>query len=116
MRYSFVHVRTAAQNHWIGERMFEWCGVPVTHLRPTLFAEWLLFPCSLKSIVENDALALPVSTGGFALIASEDTWTVVAAILGEPAARAASTDQSPLRKAINSEQFFVVLEFDTNGW
>src|SRR5438094_7247407 len=21
----------AAQNHWIGERVFDWCGVPVTH-------------------------------------------------------------------------------------
>jgi NAD(P)H dehydrogenase (quinone) len=29
----------AVQNHWIGERVFDWCGVPVTRLRPTLFAE-----------------------------------------------------------------------------
>jgi NAD(P)H dehydrogenase (quinone) len=54
----------AAQNHWIGERLFDWCGVPVTHLRPTLFAEWLLYPFSLKSIVEKDSLALPFGTGG----------------------------------------------------
>ena len=112
MRRSFVQVRTAAQNHWIGERMFDWCGVPVTHL-PTLFAEWLLFPFSLKSIIENDTLALPCGTGGFAPIASEETGTVVAA-LAEPAAHAA--DQNPLRETINSEQFFLVPEVDTNSW
>jgi hypothetical protein len=29
----------AAQNHWIAERLFDRSGIPVTHLRPTLFAE-----------------------------------------------------------------------------
>jgi uncharacterized protein YbjT (DUF2867 family) len=95
--------------------MLDWCGVPVTHLRPTLFAEWLLFPFSLKSIVENDTLALPYGTGGFAPIASEETGTVVAAILAEPAAHAGSAYQNPLRRTINSEQFFLVPEVDTNS-
>jgi NAD(P)H dehydrogenase (quinone) len=30
----------AAQNHWISERLFDRSGISVTHLRPTLFAEW----------------------------------------------------------------------------
>jgi hypothetical protein len=115
MRRSFVQVRTAAQNHWIGERMFDWCGVPVTHLRPTLFAEWLLFLFSLKSIVENDTLALPyVVREGLDRSLHEETGTVVAAILAEPAAHAA--DQNRLRETINSEQFFLVPEVDTNSW
>src|SRR5579862_6047109 len=29
----------AAQDHWISEQVFNWSGVPTTHLRPTLFAE-----------------------------------------------------------------------------
>jgi NAD(P)H dehydrogenase (quinone) len=33
----------AAQNHWIAERLFDRSGIPVTHLRPTLFAEWLTY-------------------------------------------------------------------------
>jgi uncharacterized protein YbjT (DUF2867 family) len=31
----------AAQNHWVAERVFDWSGIPTTHLRPTFFAEWL---------------------------------------------------------------------------
>jgi uncharacterized protein YbjT (DUF2867 family) len=33
----------AAQDHWISEQIFNWSGVPTTHLRPTLFAEWALY-------------------------------------------------------------------------
>ncbi len=32
----------AAQDHWIAEQIFNWLGVPTTHLRPTLFSEWAL--------------------------------------------------------------------------
>ena len=34
----------AAQDHWVSERVFDWSGVPTTHLRPTFFAEWLVYP------------------------------------------------------------------------
>ena len=33
----------AARDHWIAERVFDRSGVAVTHLRPTFFAEWLLY-------------------------------------------------------------------------
>src|SRR5690349_14635383 len=29
-------------DHWLAERVFDWSGLPVAHLRPTLFAETLL--------------------------------------------------------------------------
>src|SRR5262249_13992297 len=34
----------AAQDHWISERVFDWSGVATTHLRPTFFADWLVYP------------------------------------------------------------------------
>jgi NAD(P)H dehydrogenase (quinone) len=34
----------AALEHWLGERLFDWSGVPVAHLRPTYFAEMVLLP------------------------------------------------------------------------
>jgi NAD(P)H dehydrogenase (quinone) len=34
----------AARDHWVSERVFDWSGTPTTHLRPTFFAEWLLYP------------------------------------------------------------------------
>ena len=33
----------AARQQWLGERVFDWSGVPAVHLRPTLFAQWLLY-------------------------------------------------------------------------
>src|SRR5713101_8043261 len=33
----------AAQDHWLAERVFDWSGLTVVHLRPTYFAEWLLY-------------------------------------------------------------------------
>src|SRR5580700_11664467 len=42
----------AAHDHWIAERVFDWSGVPVVHLRPTFFAQWLLYPFSRATIVE----------------------------------------------------------------
>lgn len=32
----------SALQHWLAERVFDWAGTPVTHLRPTAFNEWLL--------------------------------------------------------------------------
>src|SRR5258708_28360380 len=33
----------AAQDHWLAERVFDLSGLTVVHLRPTYFAEWLLY-------------------------------------------------------------------------
>ena len=33
----------AARQHWLAERVFDWSGVPTAHIRPTYFAEWLLY-------------------------------------------------------------------------
>ncbi len=34
----------AARDHWTTEQVFDWSGVPTTHIRPTFFAEWRLYP------------------------------------------------------------------------
>jgi NAD(P)H dehydrogenase (quinone) len=78
----------AAKDHWLAEQVFGWCGVPVTQLRPTLFAEWLLYPFSWKDYGRKDTLALPFGSGKFAPIASEDQGRAIAAILANPAPHA----------------------------
>lgn len=75
----------AARDHWIGERVFDWSGLAVTHLRPTFFAEWLLYPHSGASIVERDVIALPFGDGRHAPIAALDQARLIAAILTDPA-------------------------------
>jgi NAD(P)H dehydrogenase (quinone) len=47
----------AAQNHWIAERLLDRSGIPVTHLRPTFFAEWLMYLSD--SIRERNMFPLP---------------------------------------------------------
>lgn len=72
----------AARQHWIAERIFDWSGVPVTHLRPTFFAEWLLLVAA--QIKAESQFALPFANGRHAAIAAEDQAHVIAAILADP--------------------------------
>jgi len=72
----------AAQQHWIAERLLDRAPVAVTHLRPTFFAEWLLYFGS--SIAERSVLRLPFGHGRHAPIAAEDQAHVIAAILEDP--------------------------------
>jgi len=73
----------AAQNHWIAERLLDRSGISVTHLRPTFFAEWLMY--FSKSIREKNTLPLPFGDARYAPIAAEDQARVIAAILNNPA-------------------------------
>lgn len=75
----------AARDHWIAERVFDWSGLAPTHLRPTFFAQWLLYPRFLKSIREEGVIRLPLGTGRHAPIAAEDQARVIAGILIDPA-------------------------------
>lgn len=78
----------AAQDHWIAERVFDWSGVPVVHLRPTFFAEWLLY---WAGFIKAGILPLPFGTGRHAPIAAEDQARVIASILVDPAAHLGQT-------------------------
>jgi uncharacterized protein YbjT (DUF2867 family) len=81
----------AARDHWIAERVLDWSEVPVVHLRPTFFAEWLLFPRSRATIVEDGIIDLPYGEGRHAPIAGEDQARLIAAILAQPAAHLGKT-------------------------
>src|SRR6478672_11300052 len=50
----------AAQDHWLAERVFDWSGLTVVHLRPTYFAEWLLY---LAPMIRAGLLHVPFGTG-----------------------------------------------------
>src|SRR5258708_13417233 len=72
----------ASQGHWIAERLFDRSGIPVAHLRPTFFAEWLMYVA--KFIKEQSQLILPFGEARYAPIAAEDLGRVVASILADP--------------------------------
>jgi len=81
------HVKShGAENHWIAERLFERSGIPVTQLRPTLFAEWFLYQA--PNIKSKSQFYLPFGDARFAPIATEDIGRVIATILADPAPHA----------------------------
>jgi uncharacterized protein YbjT (DUF2867 family) len=77
----------AAFNHWIEERLLDRIGIPTTHLRPTFFAEWFLYPGHLAQI-NSGPVRFPFRAGKHAPIAGEDQARMIAAILEAPEAHA----------------------------
>jgi uncharacterized protein YbjT (DUF2867 family) len=75
----------AAQDHWVSERVFDWSGVATTHLRPTFFAEWLIYPHFAKEIWAKKKIEFPFENGRHAPISADDQGRVIAHILARPA-------------------------------
>ncbi|PSL28133.1 NmrA family NAD(P)-binding protein [Chitinophaga ginsengisoli] len=71
----------AAQDHWMAERMLDLSGITVTHIRPTFFAEWLIYSDSIK---KSNTVVLPFGEGRYAPIAAEDQGRVIASLLVNP--------------------------------
>ena len=69
-------------DHWLAERVFDWSGLTVAHLRPTLFAESLLV---LAPMIRAGLLHVPFGPGRHAPIAAEDQARVIVGILEDPA-------------------------------
>ncbi len=72
----------AATDHWLSERVFDWSGLTVAHIRPTYFAEWLLY---IAPMIKAGLLHVPFGTGKHAPVAAEDQGRVIAGILEDPA-------------------------------
>lgn len=73
----------ASTDHWVAERVFDWSGLNVAHIRPTYFAEWLLY---VAPMIRAGKLYIPFGTGTHAPITAEDQGRVIAGILQNPAA------------------------------
>jgi len=70
-----------ARDHWVAERMLDLSGLKVTHIRPTFFAEWLIYSDTIKT---QDKVILPFGEGRYAPIAAEDQGRVIAELLLNP--------------------------------
>ncbi|WAM14873.1 NAD(P)H-binding protein [Rhodococcus sp. JS3073] len=74
--------------HWLAERIMNWSGLPVVHVRPTVFLDNPLFTVvASRSVAEHGVLALPFGTGRTSPVAATDVARVIAAILQDPAGR-----------------------------
>ena len=72
----------AMKDHWLAERVFDWSGLNVAHIRPTLFAEWLLY---VAPMIKAGLLHVPFGTGKHAPITAADQARVIVGILEDPA-------------------------------
>src|SRR5258708_13501384 len=79
----------AARQHWLSERVFDWSGVPVAHLRPTYFAEWLLY---LAPMIRKGLMLAPFSTTALHHpLSEEDQARVIVGMFAKPDAHAGKT-------------------------
>lgn len=71
--------------HWLSDQMLDWSGLPVVHVRPTIFLDNPLFTTvAAHSIAESGTIRLPFGTGRTSPIASDDVARVVTEVLAEP--------------------------------
>ena len=72
--------------HWLAEQVLNWSGLPVVHIRPTVFLDTPMFTTmAARSIRENGTIALPFGSGRTSPVAVDDVARVVATVLRNPA-------------------------------
>jgi uncharacterized protein YbjT (DUF2867 family) len=84
------HASPAARQHWLAERVLDWSGIGVTHLRPPFFLE-NLFNVAAPTVRTEGKIYLPYGQGRHAPIAGEDIARVAVGILTDPAAHRGKT-------------------------
>ena len=71
--------------HFLSEQVLNWSGLPVVHVRPTVFLDTGLFTTlAAHSIADSGTIRLPFGTGRTSPIASDDVARVIATVLADP--------------------------------
>lgn len=74
------------QQHFLAEQVLNWSGLPVVHLRPTIFLEHPFFSdWAAESIGKDNTLRLPFGAGRTSPVAASDVAAVAATVLANPA-------------------------------
>src|SRR6516164_9488250 len=75
------------RQHWLGEQVLNWSGLPVVHVRATVFLQHPFFtPWAAESIARDDTIRLPFGGGRTSPVDTRDVAEVVAAVLEHPEA------------------------------
>ena len=97
--------------HWLAEQALNWSGLPVVHVRPTVFLEGFFLIFTSDSVRESNQIRLPFGEGKTSPVAAEDVARVVAALLSQSAA-AHRQDLSPDRSAVREHAFLCTGVFE----
>src|SRR5215471_10291481 len=71
--------------HWLAEQALNWSGLPVVHVRPTVFMEGFFRQLCAPLLQRSDVLSLPMGQGKTSPICADDVARAVAVILKDPA-------------------------------
>jgi uncharacterized protein YbjT (DUF2867 family) len=75
------------RQHWLGEQVLNWSGLPVVHVRPTVFLQNPFFlDWAAESIARDATIRLPFGDGRTSPVDTRDVAEVIAIILANPAA------------------------------
>lgn len=77
--------------HWLAEQALNWSGLPVVHVRPTVFVENFFLRFAAPSVKQDNQIRLPFGDGKTSPIAGDDVARSVAAILTAPAPHIGAT-------------------------
>jgi uncharacterized protein YbjT (DUF2867 family) len=69
---------------WLSEQTLNWSGLPVVHVRPTVFLEGFFLTLTSDSVKESNEITLPFGEGKTSPVAAEDTARAVATLLENP--------------------------------
>jgi uncharacterized protein YbjT (DUF2867 family) len=73
------------RQHWLGEQVLNWSGLPVVHVRPTVFLQGPFFlDWAAESIARDDTIRLPFGSGRTSPVDTQDVAEVIATILANP--------------------------------
>jgi len=67
--------------HWLAEQALNWSGLPVVHVRPTVFLEGFFLPLTVDSVRESNRIMLPFGDGKTSPVSVENVARVSAALL-----------------------------------
>jgi NAD(P)H dehydrogenase (quinone) len=78
------------RQHWLAEQVLNWSGLPVVHVRATVFLQHFFFLAwAAESIARDGAIRLPFGRGKTSPIDTQDVAEVIATILENPPATSA---------------------------
>ncbi|MET8421281.1 NAD(P)H-binding protein [Streptomyces sp. NPDC005134] len=80
------------RQHWLAEQTLNWSGLPVTHIRPTVFMENPIFLMVMATdVAQDNTIRLPFGSGRTSPVAAQDVAEVAATVLATPDAHVGRT-------------------------
>ena len=84
------------RQHWLAEQVLDWFGLPVVHVRATVFLEHFFFSeWAASSIAKEGTIRLPFGSGRTSPVAVRDVAAVIATVLESPSSHIGKVYERP---------------------